>query len=485
MKTAKEKMKADVVVVGAGAIGSAIARELSKYQLDVILLERNEDVGGNASKANGGSIICGYDFEPGSMDSILGVAASPMFDQLSKDLDVDFKRIGLIQVAMSEEDMEFLEKAQETAIANGVYDTELITAEEVRRMEPTLSEKIVGGMYVPRQAIIDVFELVIAYAENAKANGVTIMTSTKAQGIHKENGQVCGVLTDLGEIETKFVVNACGLYADELAHSAGIHDFENYPRRGEFYLLDKNLPYSPKHIIAPVPNKLSRGKILTPTIHGNILLGPTADNIQDKSDTATTIDGLAEVLREVREKVPNINPRDSVTQFSGLRPKRTPDEMVIRAVEGVHGYVEANGSSAGVSISPTAAVYVVNLLRKEGLKLVRNPDFNPIRKSIRKFRDASPEEQDEMIREDPRYANIICRCETVSEAEIVEAIHRGAHSVDAIKRRLRAGMGRCQGGFCSPRVIEILARELDVPAEQVRKNELGSEFLVSQNKQSV
>jgi len=476
---------ADVVVVGAGAIGSAIARELSKYQLDVVLLEKNEDIGGNASKANGGSVICGYDYQPGSLDGLLGVAANPMFDQLTKDLDVDFKRIGLIQVAMNEEDMKFLKDARQNAIANGVFDTELLTKEEVLKMEPTLSSNIVGGLYVPRQAIVDVFELVIAYVENARDNGVKVYTGTKAKGIHKEDGKVQGVYTDQGEIKTKFVVNAGGLFADEFAKTAGISDFENYPRKGEFYLLDKNLPYSPKRIIAPVPNALSRGKLLTPTVHGNILLGPTADNIQDKTDTSTTFEGLEVVLKEVREKVPAINPRDSVTQFSGLRPKRTPDEMVIRTVDGVYGYVEANGTSAGISISPAAAIYVVNVMEKAGLQLVRKQDFNPIRKGIKMFRDATPEEQDELIKKDPRYANIICRCETVSEAEILEAIRRGARSVDAIKRRLRAGMGRCQGGFCSPRVIEILSRELNIPPEEVRKNEPGSEFLIGENKKSV
>jgi len=474
--------KADVVVVGAGAIGSAIARELTKYELNVVLLERNEDVGGNASKSNSGTIISGHDFEPGSLDSRLVVAANPMYPKLVEDLDVPMRKIGNLLVAASEEDMQYVKKAHAIAFENRVYDTEILTKEEVHRLEPSLSDDIIGALLDPREYAIDVFELVIAYVENGMQNGLTVYTGTKATGIRTENGKVKAVVTDQGEIETTFVVNAAGVYADELAGSIGICDFKNYPRKGEFFVLDKNLPYAPTHIISPVPNALSRGKLITPTLHGNILLGPTAENITDKTDTSTTERGLDEIMKDVKLKIPAISARDTVAQFSGLRPKRTVDEMVIRPADTVYGYIEANGTTAGVSASPAAARYVANMLEEQGLTLKRKSDFNPVRKSIKLFRDVSPEEQDELIKKDPRYANIICRCETVSEAEIIQAIERGAHSVDGIKRRLRAGMGRCQGGFCSPRVIEILARELGVPAEEVRKNEPGSEYLVGDNK---
>jgi glycerol-3-phosphate dehydrogenase len=483
LNTVMPKLKADVVVVGAGVMGSAIARELSKYQVDVILIDRNEDVGGEASLANNASVICGYDFVPGSLDSQMAVAASPMFDKLAKDLDIHFERIGALQVALTEEEMDTLVETHQLALKNGVYDVELISGDEARRMEPNLSEYVLGAMVIPRQAIIDVFGLVVAYTENAADNGVRLMLGTKALEIRKENGVVRSVVTTRGEIETRFVVNAAGLHADALAQTAGICDFENYPRKGEFFVLDKKLPYKPKHIIASVPTALSRGKLLTPSVEGNLLLGPTADNIKDKSDTATSRQGLAEVLADVQKKIPAVSSRDSVTQFTGLRPKRIPDELSIRAVKGVSGYIEANGSSAGVTVSPAAAVYTAELLKRERLALVRKPDFNPIRRSIRKFGGATPGEREALIKEDSRYANIICRCEIVSEAEIVEAISRGASSVDAIKRRLRAGMGRCQGGFCLPRVIEIMARELHVPAEQIRKNEPGSEYLTGPNKQ--
>lgn len=467
----------DVVVIGAGAIGSAIARELSKYELKVTLVEKNEDVGGCASKSNSATIVTGYDAPPGSLESILSVNSNPMFDKVCEDLEVPFKRIGALQVGYSDEDMRELRKGHKRAMDNRVFDVELITGDEARRKEPVLSQAVTGALYIPRESIVNVFDLLTAYVENAVDNGVTVMTSTRALGIERKNGRVVAVRTDKGDIPTRFVVNAAALYADEIAETVGLRYFRNYPRKGQFFVLDKNLPYAPKHVIAPIPTPVTRGKLITPSIDGNLLIGPTAENLEDKTDKSTTASGLAEVLKEVRRMVPDINPRDSVTQFAGLRPVRDPAEYSIRAFDELHGYIEVNGITQGVSCSLSASIWVTELLKTSGLALKRKEDFRRRRKAMIKFSEAGREEQARLIAEDPRYGNIICRCETVSEAEIVEAIRRGARSMDAIKRRVRAGMGRCQGGFCGPRVVEILARELGREPREICKNEPGSMLL--------
>ncbi len=476
------KQKTDVVIVGAGAIGSAIARELSKYKLDIVLLEKNEDIGGDASKSNSATIICGYDSPPGTLESKLAVASNPMFDKVCEQLDVEFKRIGALQLAFRKEDLKTLKENQQKALANGVYDTELLTGDEARKLEPQLSENVKGALYIPRESILNVFELLSAYVENAVENGVTLMTSTRAIRINQKDRKVISVTTDRGDITTRFVINAAAIYADELAKTVGLCDFRNYPRKGEMYVLDKNLPYAPKYILAPIPTPITRGKLITPSIDGNLIVGPTAVNLEDKTDKATTAEGLQSILDDVRRMIPSINPRDSVTQFAGLRPARDPAGYSIRAFEELGGYIEVNGISQGVSCSLATAVYVRNLLEEQGLVLKRKENFNPYRKKIVKFSECSREEQERLIKENPKYGNIICRCETISEAEIIEAIKRGARSIDGVKRRVRAGMGRCQGGFCSPRVVEILARELGVSPEKICKNEPGSELLVKENR---
>lgn len=472
----------DVVVVGAGAIGCALARELSKYDVDVMLVEKKEDVGGDASRSNSATIVSGYDCPPGSLESYLSVHSNPMFDKVTKELDVEFKRIGAIQVAFTDEDVEVLKKNKKKAIENGVFDVELISGGKVREMEPSLSKDIKAGLYIPRESIVEVFDLLVAYVENAVDNGVRLLTSTKVERITTENGAVKSVLTDKGEILTKYVVNAAALYCDEIADTVGKKYFRNYPRKGEFYVLDKNLPYATKHMIAPIPTPITRGKLITPSMEGNLLIGPTAVNLEDKEDKSTTKEGLDSIFEDIRKMLPDVNPRDSVTQFAGLRPSRDPAEYSIKAFDDLKGYIEVNGITQGVSCSLAAGVYVTELLEENGLELVRKDNYNPYRKKMKLFRECTKEEQAELVKQDIRYGNVICRCETVTEAEICEAIRRGAHSVDAIKRRLRAGMGRCQGGFCGPRVVEILARELHIDPTEVCKNEKGSEMLVSLNK---
>lgn len=478
-------MKTDVVVIGAGAVGTAIARELSKFNLDVVLLDKNEDVGGDASKSNSAIIHTGYDAKPGTLESRLVVAANPMYDKLVKDIDVPFKRVGGILVAANEEELELLPGIKKKSHDNGVYDVELLTAEQVMEMEPQVTPNVKGGLYIPRESIIDPFLLVVAMAENAVDNGVQVLLSTKVTGIEIENKKVTKVITDKGEIYTRFVINAAGLYCDEIAKMVDLCDFAEHPRKGQFYILDKSVSYKIDKIILPVPTKHTKGKLASPTIHGNTLIGPTAEDLEDKKDKAVTAEGLKEVIDGVKKLVPKVSPKDAITEYCGLRPTRTPEGYFIQAFPEVKGYIGVTGiRSTGVTASISIARYVLDILDNEGLKLEVKKDFNPYRIGIKKFSEASDEEKIKLIQKNPLYGNVICRCETITEGEIVEAIRRplGAKSLDAIKRRVRAGMGRCQGGFCSTRVLEIMSRELGISPYKITKKGTHSEILSGPNR---
>lgn len=472
--------QADIVIIGAGAVGSALARELSKYRLKVIVVEKNEDLGGDSSKSNSAIIHTGYDAKPGTLESQLVVAANPMYDQIAADLDVPFKRIGALLPAFTEEQFEQLPALKHKAMMNRVYDVEYKTGEQLLQMEPNLNPEVKGGLYIPRESIIDPFLLCIGLAENAADNGVEFMLGTKCTGIKVEEGAVTTVETTAGNIATKYVVNAAGLYCDEVAGYVGKADYYVTPRKGQFYILDKNTSCKVGMIILPIPTKITKGKLMCPTIHGNMLVGPTAEDLLDKTDKSTNTAGLESIAADVRKMIPNVNLRDTITQYSGLRAQRNPEGLNIDVYDDLKGYVNLSGvRSTGLTGSVAIAKYVVDLMIEGGMKAEFKTDFNPIRHGTPRFAELSNEERAALIAKDPRYGNIVCRCETVTEGQICDAIHRtlGARSVDGVKRRLRAGMGRCQGGFCSPRVIEILARELGVSAEEIRKNEPGSEML--------
>jgi len=475
----------DVVIIGAGAVGTAIARELSRYELKVLVLDKNEDVGGDASKSNSGIIHTGYDATPGTLESRLVVAANPMFDKLAKELDIPFIRCGAILTAVSQEEYELLPELLRKSHKNGVYDVEMLTAEQAKNLEPHVSSKVKGGIYIPRESIVDPFALVVAYAENAAINGVSFKLSTKVIDIHLEDGKVTKVVTDKGEISTRFVINAAGLYSDIIAKMVGQNDFTVHPRKGQFYILEKDIPYNIEKILLPVPTKHSKGKLASPTTHGNMLIGPTAEDLEDKEDYAVTAEGLEEIIESVRRLLPAASSRDTITQYSGLRPVKTPEGYQIEASKEAKGYVGVTGvRSTGVTASASIAAYVVDILADEGLDLKLKDDFEPYRIGITKFNELSWKEKNELIKQNPLYGHVICRCETVTEGQILEAINRPipAKSLDAIKRRLWAGAGRCQGGFCSPRIVEILARELNVPAETITKHRKGSEILTGPNR---
>jgi len=478
-------LKTDVVIVGAGAVGCAIARELSKYHVDVVVVDKRDDVGGDASKSNSGIICSGYDAYPDTLESKLIVAANPMFDKLAAELEFPFIRCGALLPAFTDEQYEKLPSIKETAFKNHVYDIEYLSREQILAIEPELNPEVKGGLLIPRESIIDPFVYVQALAENAYENGVKFLLNTEVLDIKTEDGQIKSVETSAGTIECNRVVNAAALHCDDIAAMVGKADFHVEARRGQIYILDKNTSCKVNHIVFPIPTKVTKGKLMTPTTHGNMLVGPTAEDLDNKEDRSTTAEGLESIYEDVRRMIPNVNVRDSITQYSGLRPNRKPEGLHVDVYEDLPGFVNLSGvRSTGVSVSPAMAKYVVEKMKEMGWEMNLKEDFNPIRKGIPCFREMSNEEREAIIKENPLYGTIVCRCETVTEGEIVAAINRplGARTVDAVKRRVRAGMGRCHGGFCGPKVLEILARELNVPTGEINKNLNGSYMVVGKNK---
>jgi len=477
-------LKADVVVIGAGAVGTAVVRELSGFDLSVVAVDRLNDIGGDASKANSAIIHTGFDAPPGTLESRLVVQANPLYDALSAELDIPFRRVGAVLVAVTEEEEAELPKIMGKARQNGVFDLKLLTAPEVLEMEPAVNPDVRAGIHVPRESIIDPFLLVVAQAENAAKNGATFITGCEVIGLRSADKSL-RVATTRGEIETRFVVNAAGLNADRISGYLGIDDFRMHPRRGQFHVLDRTAPVQVQHIILPVPTKITKGKLVTPTPHGNWLIGPTAEDIDDRMCHSTTREGMEEIARGVHKLIPSLDIGSTITQYDGLRPVRTPGGYHIRSFESLAGYLELSGiRSTGVTSSVAVARYCCSKLLEMGLPAGEKQGFDGTRRGIPCFRDADADTRADLVRKDPLYAHVVCRCETVTEAEIVQAIRRepGARDVDGVKRRVRAGLGRCQGGFCGARVPQILARELGIPLEEVTKKGSGSRILTGRKK---
>lgn len=475
----------DILIIGAGVVGTAIAREFSKYSLRVMVVDKNEDVGGDATKACSSIAGTGYANPPGSLVSRLAHQSHATIDRLIEELEIPANRCGCVMPAFNDEELAVLDKRLAAAKANGDDDVVLLDQEQALALEPIIAPSVLGAIFSPREIVIDTFLMVVAMAENAAANGVKFLTSCEVTGMELLNGQIEAVHTTQGDIKARYVINCAGLYSDRIAAMVEKIDFTVHPRKGQFFVLDKNTVCKPGHIIMPVPTPHTRGKLVLPTAHGNTLVGPTAEDLTDKTDVSTTAEGLADIETDIRKLVPGIVLTDAITEFSGLRPVRTPEGYSLGFSSTVKGFYSISGvRSDGVTTSLGIAEHVVKEFIAAGVPLSSRPDFIATRKSIPRFASCDSEEKKALLACDPRYGNVICRCETVTEAEIVEAIHRvpGAHSLDGVKRRVRAGMGRCQGGFCSPKVMEILARELNVPLEEITKRGGASRVVVHKNR---
>ena len=485
----------DVIIVGAGVVGCLVARELSRYRLSILLLEKESDVCTGASAANTAIIHPGYDAVPGSLKAATNVAGNRMWDALAAELNFSFRRPGDYVVAIGPDELPRLHELHERGVRNGVPDMALISGEEMRRREPNLNPGVSGALWARTGGICDPFGVTIAAAENAVQNGVRLSLETEFQDFILERGKVTGVLTSRGLFGSRWVVNAAGMYADAIMHKAGVRpEFQIHPRKGEYYVFDR-AEVTVNSVLFPVPTKVSKGILVTTTVHGNVIAGPNAHEIGDKEDRSVSREGLDEIWRGAASLIPNLSLKHAIAVFAGLRPGgnapcQAPGmeyghDFVIEIPKNVRGLVNLGGiESPGLTAAPAIAARVVELLKDAGERLHAKSDWNPIRPARPRFRDLSRTEQSALASVDPRYGRIICRCENVTEGEIVAEIHAPipARTYDAIKRRTWLGTGRCQAGFDTPRVVEILARELGISPLQVTKKGPRSELLARPTK---
>ncbi len=470
----------DVTIIGGGVTGAAVARELSRYQLKTCLVERTEDVCSGTSKANSAIVHAGYDAATGSIKAAMNVEGNRLMGELSKDLDFSFRRNGSLVLCFSEDDRPALQALYERGVANGVPDLKIISGDEVRAMEPNVTDEVVAALYAPTGGIVCPFGLTIALAENACDNGVEFKFLTEVTNITKIEGGYQLSIKGKEDITTRFVVNAAGVYADVFHNMVSEHKIKIVPRKGDYCLLDQEAGKHVDKTIFQLPGKYGKGILVAPTIHGNLLIGPTATDIEDKEGTYTTAAELAEAMKKSAISVKNIPYRQVITSFSGLRAHEASDEFIIG--EAAEGFYDAAGiESPGLSSAPAIGLHLAKMIaNKAGAK--EKTDFIATRKGIPHVSAMAREERAALIKERPDYGTIVCRCENVSEGEIVDSIRRtlGARSLDGIKRRVRQGMGRCQAGFCTPRTMEILSRETGIPMEEICKNQPGSEMITGE-----
>ena len=476
----------DVIIIGAGVTGCAVARYLSRYQGSALVLERAEDVCCGTSKANSAIIHAGFDAAHGSLMAKMNVQGNRMLPELAKELDFPFRMNGSLVVCMSEEDMPRLRALYENGVKNGVEGLEIVDAQRLHELEPNVSKNAVAALWAPTGGIVCPFNMTIALAENANANGVDFRFNTKVTGFARgEEGWT--VHTEQGDFQTRYVVNAAGVYADVLHNIVSARKLHITPRRGDYCLLDRQVGGFVSHTVFQLPGKLGKGVLVSPTVHGNIIVGPTAIDIEDRDGTNTTAAGLEELIAKAGISVDNLPIRQTITSFAGLRAHEDHHEFVIGEAEDAPGFVDCAGiESPGLTSAPAIGLTVAELLR-EKLGLRKKEDFIATRKGLLDPKSLTKEAYQALIRESPAYGHIICRCEQVTEGEIIDAIRRplGARSLDGVKRRTRAGMGRCQAGFCSPRVLEILARELGVSQAEITKCGGASRLIVGVNKDSL
>ena len=476
----------DVIIIGGGVAGAASARELSRYKVNACVLEKEEDVCCGTSKANSAIVHAGYDAQTGSLMAKLNVRGNEMMEQLSKDLDFPFKRTGSLVICLNEEDMPGLQALYDRGVANGVKDLQILNREQVLEMEPNIVDNVYAALYAPTAGIVCPFNLNIALAENAYENGVDFKFNTEVQNIRKtEEGWA--LETNQGVYETKYVVNAAGVYADKFHNMVSEKKIHITPRRGDYCLLDKTAGNHVRRTIFALPTKYGKGVLVTPTVHGNLLVGPTAIDIDDKEGTSTTREGLDELITKAGQNVKNLPMRQVITSFAGLRAHEDGHEFLIGELEDAKGFVDCAGiESPGLTSCPAIGEMVADIL-KEKMGLEEKENFIATRKGILDPDTLTKEERAELIQQEPAYGNMICRCEMITEGEIIDAIRRplGAKSLDGVKRRTRAGMGRCQSGFCSPRTMEILAREWGVSMSDITKTGGESRLVVGTNKDTL
>ena len=475
----------DVTIIGCGVIGAATAFALARYDLSVVLLERENDVADGTTKANSAIIHAGYNPEPGTLMARLNVEGNRMVKELARRLDVPCKEIGSMVLAFDEGDLGTIRTLYDRGVQNGVPGLRLLSAEEALALEPNLSREVKGALLAPSAAVISPWEFCLALAETAVKNGVQLFLNSPVTAIERIEG---GYRITAGEraVESRMVVNAAGVHADRVHDMVAPHAFTTHPSRGEYYLMDKSQGALVGHVIFQCPNADGKGVLVSPTVHGNLIVGPNAEPVDDGDDVAVTAGGLAFVKRQAARSVPGINYRESIRNFSGVRAVTDRPDFIIEEAAGAPGFIDLGGiKSPGLSSAPAIAAEAVKLLARAGLALNEKPAFDEQRRRVR-FKELSSREKAALIEREPAYGRVICRCETITEGEIL-AVVRGPIppvSIDGVKRRCGSGMGRCQGGFCGPRVQEILARALGVDQCEIPQDTAGSRILTGRTKQS-
>lgn len=476
----------DVAIIGAGIIGTSIGRELARYDIKTILIEKENDVSNGTTKANSAIVHAGYDAIPGSNKAKFNVLGNKMYENLCKELDVPFKRVGSLVLAFDEEDIDTLKKLKMRGQTNEVEGLEILTKEEVLNLEPNLNKNIYGALYAKSAGIVGPFELAIALAENAVDNGVELILNSEVTDIKLQNNNYkININQGEREIESKIVINCSGVYADFISNMVSNTDFKITPRRGQYFVLDKSAGKMVNSVIFQCPNKLGKGVLVTPTVHGNLLVGPDAEDIDEKDMNETTEPGLKLISEVSKKSVKDIPFNKVITSFSGLRATGNKGDFVIEESKECKNFINvACIESPGLTAAPAIAVHVAEMVKDKINNVSLKENFKQRRKIVR-FMELSTEEKNELIKKDPRYSRLVCRCEKITEGEIVDIIHRnvGATTVDGVKRRIRPGMGKCQGGFCMPDIMEILSRELKVPMEEVVKDSLNSKILEDKTKE--
>ena len=470
----------DVAVIGAGVVGGMIARTLSAYQLKICILDKAHDVATGATCANSAIVHAGFDAKEGSLKAKLNVRGSEMMAQVCEELGVKYKNNGSLVIGFNEEDRQTVESLYTRGVANGVKNLKVLDSEELHKIEPNVSKNATCALWAPTGSIVCPYELTIAAVGNAMDNGADLKLDFGVEAI-RDCGDHYEIVSGDNVVEAKYVINAAGLYADAIAKMIGDDTFSIHPRRGEYVLLDKECGNVVSHTIFRTPSKMGKGILVSPTVDGNLLTGPTSVDMEDKEDKSTTAEGLGRVMREALENVDGVMYNKTITSFCGLRAVGSTGDFIINMPN--NRFVNVAGiESPGLSSAPAIGEYVVELLKNAGATLEANPAFNPHRDAMHAFREASIEEKNEIIKKDPAYGRIICRCETVTEGEILAAIRTNPkpRDLDGVKRRTRAQMGRCQGGFCSPYIVEMLAQEMNVPYESITK--FGGDSLINVGK---
>ena len=480
----------DVAIIGAGITGACIARELSKYKLNICMIEKSDDVSTGTSKANSGIVHGGFDAKPDTLMAKLNVQGCSMYPDLSEKLHFDYKNNGSLVICFCDEDMEQIKKLYDRGIKNGVKKMKIIDSKELHQLEPNISQDAVGALLCESAGIVSPYQATWAIAENAVINGVKLFLEHEVHSISVPDNKNKDFVIHTGQcdITSKCVVNAAGLYADKISEMAGARKYVIKPRRGEYYLLDNKCENLASHTLFQPPSKMGKGVLITPTVDGNILSGPTAQDCDDKAATETTAEGQNQVFLKSEKTIPDIPRRNVINSFAGVRAiaynqdGTAVNDFIIEEDKVVERFINVGGiCSPGLTAAPAIGVYVAELVSNAmKVKFSLNKDFIEERIGIESFKHASNERKSQLIKENPLYGRIICRCESITEAEIVAAINSpvGACDLDGVKRRTRGGMGRCQGGFCSPRITEIISRERKIPMTSVTKSG-GCSYILS------